>query len=608
MERRAIIAFALSAVLLVLYIWLQEQYFSAPPRPAGPPSAGSAGPAPPGAQAPTEATRPSGPAVPHAGSAPPGAAPALPGAAPALPSTAQQPPVAARSTSAAAETSARPRPPQRTATVDGPLYRSVVSSEGGKLQEWTLHYRGDKPMVVVGEIGPAGLVVAGPDGKARAPLPMTLTPEAVVLDTTRPAQEMVLNGEEGGLHFRETLGFRAGEFAVDIVVRIENTTVSPRSVSVALPWNARQHWGAGTEAFIGQRPTEMVWSTKGDIGRVGVAAAMPPLEMDGEWIGMDSVWYLAALVPRTAGWRLAASAEDKPAGAKNGGADPEHLGRATIEARATPTIDPGQSWEGRVLMYIGPKEYERLRALDLDRTLNFGGFPIPRRFGGLPMEWLGVPILLLMKWVYRYVGNYGIAIILLTVVTRVVFYPLTVKSMRSMKAMQALQPQINTLKAKYKNDPQRLQRETLELYRQHKVNPMGGCLPMIAQIPIFYALYLALSVSVELQSASFLCFGRLFGVDVWICDLARQDPTYVLPILMGITMFAQQKMTPTTADPRQAKAMLVMPFVFTFMFLNLPSGLVLYWTVSNVLQIVQQWYMNRPHAGAARPVKSAGRA
>src|SRR2546422_10245350 len=152
-------------------------------------------------------------------------------------------------------------------------------------------------------------------------------------------------------------------------------------------------------------------------------------------------------------------------------------------------------------------------------------------------------------------------------------------------------------------------RSTLELYRKHKVNPMGGCLPMFAQIPIFYGLYLALSVSVELQNAKFLCIARLFGIDFWICDLAAHDPTYVLPILMGITMFIQQKMTPTAGDPRQAKMMLVMPFVFTFMFLNLPSGLVLYWTVSNILQIAQQWWMNRPaRERAGREAKDAGRA
>src|SRR5262249_5406592 len=204
----------------------------------------------------------------------------------------------------------------------------------------------------------------------------------------------------------------------------------------------------------------------------------------------------------------------------------------------------------------------------LEETINFGCFPLPCTIKGtwtpaLPMRWLGVPILALLNWTYKHVGNYGLAIILLTVVSKVLFYPLTVKSMRSMKAMQALQPQVNALRSKYKNDPKKLQEETLGLYRKHHVNPMGGCLPMVAQIPIFYALYLALSVSVELQNATFLCLGHVFGVGVWICDLASHDPTYVLPILMGITMFFQQKMTPTMGDPRQAKMMLVMPFVFT---------------------------------------------
>jgi YidC/Oxa1 family membrane protein insertase len=225
------------------------------------------------------------------------------------------------------------------------------------------------------------------------------------------------------------------------------------------------------------------------------------------------------------------------------------------------------------------------------------------------MEWLAVPILWLMHRFYEFTHNYGVAIILLTVITKVLFFPLTIKSMTSMKAMQTLQPQINALRSKYKSDPQRLQRETMELYRTHKVNPLGGCLPMVVQIPIFYALYVALSVSVDIQNAPFICFGRLFGVDLWICDLAAHDPTYVLPILMGISMFIQQKMTPVMGDPRQAKMMLFMPVVFTFMFLNLPAGLVLYWTLSNVLQIAQQKYMERigkkPEKLPARAPKKA---
>jgi YidC/Oxa1 family membrane protein insertase len=317
---------------------------------------------------------------------------------------------------------------------------------------------------------------------------------------------------------------------------------------------------------------------------------------DGDWVALDSVWYLAALVPKTPGWSLVAATEGKVPDAKGGDTAP--AGRATIAVKATPTIAAGQTWEGTVVLYAGPKEYDRLKALGLQDAINFGGFPLPRKWGGLPMEWLGVPILLLLNWTFKHVGNYGVAIILLTVVSKVLFYPLTVKSMRSMKAMQALQPQINTLRSKYQKDPQALQRETLALYRKHHVNPMGGCLPMIAQIPIFYALYLALSVSVELQGSPLLCFGHLFGVDLWICDLAAHDPTYVLPVLMGITMFVQQRLTPTMGDPRQAKMMLFMPVIFTFMFLNLPSGLVLYWTVSNILQILQQKLMDRPRAHA----------
>ena len=222
-----------------------------------------------------------------------------------------------------------------------------------------------------------------------------------------------------------------------------------------------------------------------------------------------------------------------------------------------------------------------------------------------------MPILRLMNWVHDHVvANYGVAIIILTVISKILFFPLTIMSMRSMKAMQSLAPQINALRSKHKSDPQRLQRETMDLYRQHKVNPLGGCLPMVAQVPIFYALYLALSVSVDLQNAPFLCFGRmpawvplLGGAELWICDLAGHDPTYILPILMGISMFVQQKMTPVMGDPRQAKMMLFMPFVFTFMFLNVASGLVLYWFLSNVLQILQQMYMDRPRRRRAPGVR-----
>jgi YidC/Oxa1 family membrane protein insertase len=526
------------------------------------------------------------------------AAPSAP--APASPAP---PPIAVPSqpSPGTAEASERPRPPQRTATVEGPLYRAVVSSEGGKLQEWTLKYRGEKPMVAVGDFGPTGLVV-GTERRAGEIVPMELTPAAITLSGQQPGGEMGLTGQDEGLIVSESLGFRADDFTIDARIRIENPTATPRTVTVALPWTAHPAPKSGGEKFLGQHATEVVWSSGGHVARVEAAKAVGNQSLDGQWIGVDSTWYLAAFIPKAGGFRLAMAAEPKANGKG------QEAAKITVGLQATAAIPAGQSWEGRALIYIGPKEVGRLEAYGLEGALNFGGFPIPRQWGGLPMEWLGLPILKFMNWVYRYVGNYGVAIILITVLSKALFYPLTVKSMRSMKAMQALQPQINALRSKYKGDPQRLQRETLELYRKYKVNPMGGCLPMFAQVPIFYALYLALSVSVELQNAPFLCFGRLFGADLWICDLASHDPTYVLPVLMGVSMFFQQKMTPMTGDPRQAKMMLIMPFMFTFMFLNLPSGLVLYWFVSNMLQIAQQKLMDRSAPRATREAKDAARA
>jgi YidC/Oxa1 family membrane protein insertase len=503
-----------------------------------------------------------------------------------------------------------PRPVQKVARVESSNFVAVVSSEGGKFQEFNLRYRGDKPMVIVGSLGPLGLTIDA--GAGREVVPLELSAESLTLGPQRPTGDLVLTGEDRGLRVRYTLRFDSGRYTIDALVRLENTGSAPRAVSISIPWQTREAWQGETEKFPGQHPTEILWQANGHIERIENLTAVGQHAVAGQWIGMGSVWYLAALAPKTPGFKLEATGGPKPKD------DKQPPAKALIATTATPTIGPGQAWEGHVQIYLGPKELDRLEALGLEGSINFGGFPVPRAYGGLPMEWLGMPILRLMNWVHDHiVANYGVAIIILTVISKILFFPLTIMSMRSMKAMQVLTPQINALRSKYKSDPQRLQRETMELYRQHKVNPLGGCLPMVAQVPIFYALYLALSVSVDLQNAPFLCFGRLpawvpllGGADLWICDLAGHDPTYILPILMGISMFVQQKMTPVMGDPRQAKMMLVMPFVFTFMFLSVASGLVLYWFLSNVLQILQQMYMDRPRApkGAGREVKHVARA
>jgi YidC/Oxa1 family membrane protein insertase len=574
-EQRAFLAVVLMAAVLILY-----QTFLVPPQEAPPPAQPQA----------AKEQKPD-PATP--------AAPALPGAA------------APSGLVPAPAPSAQSSGPQLITRVNTKLYDAAISSEGGKLQEFMLRYRGEKPMVSVGELGPLGLVLVRGNSSSGQVVAMQPSTEAIRLGSEQPTQDLVLTGSQDGLRIRETLTFRADTYTIDTRVRVENTTGTAQAVGIVLPWSTRQSWRESKEKYQGQHPTEIVWSSSSGISRVEDLCHVQAVATPGAWIGMGSVWYMGALIPRSDGFTLVARGEDKACESKS--KDP--VGRATIAVQASPTIAPGQAWEGRVTVFLGPKEYDRLKALGLESAINFGGFPVPRSWGGLPMEWFGVPILLLMNWVYGHVGNYGVAIILLTVLSKVLFYPLTVKSMRSMKAMQALQPQINALRNKYRSDPQRLQRETMDLYRQHRVNPMGGCLPMLAQVPIFYALYLALSVSVELQNATFFCFGRvparvplLGGTDLWICDLANYDPTYILPILMGVTMFIQQKMTPVAGDPRQAKMMLIMPFIFTFMFLNLPSGLVLYWTVSNVLQIAQQWYMDRPKTRASREARETSRA
>lgn len=499
-----------------------------------------------------------------------------------------------------------PSVPERTAVVDGPLFRAVVNSRGGRFDDWTLHYRGEKSMVVTQEIGPRGLMVSR-GGSSGEVIHFAISPDTIKLGPENPKGELRLVGEDGyGLRITQELRFVQDSYLVESRILVENRNSVPQRADIALMWRAPVVWRKEEiQKFQGQHPVRTVRLVGASVQRADLAK-VAPFTGSGHWVGFESEWYLTAVIPQAGQFEIIEARHTETTAGATAPAEFAEIGvRASL-----PDLAPGQSWEGRVATYMGPKEFERLKSLGvgLEKSIYFGGFPIPQAYGGLPMEWLAVPILWVMHLFYAYIGNYGVAIILLTVITKVLFFPLTIKSMTSMKAMQALQPQINALRSKFKSDPQRLQQETMALYRTHKVNPLGGCLPMVVQIPIFYALYVALSVSVELQNQPFICFGRIFGVDLWICDLASHDPTYVLPLLMGASMFIQQKMTPVMGDPRQARMMLFMPVVFTFMFLNLPAGLVLYWTLSNVFQIAQQKYMERignAEKGLARSPKKA---
>lgn len=231
--------------------------------------------------------------------------------------------------------------------------------------------------------------------------------------------------------------------------------------------------------------------------------------------------------------------------------------------------------------YIGPKEHKVLKAIDpiLVNAIEYGWFTFAAK-----------PLFSLLSWLYNIFGNWGWAIIALTAIVRAVLYPLTHKGMMGMQKIKELAPKIKDIREKYKSDPQRMNAATMELYKKHGANPLGGCLPMLLQIPVFFAIYRVLLNAVELQGASWI---------LWIDDLSRMDPYYVLPILMGASMFLQQRMTPNNfTDPMQEKIFKYLPVIFTFFFVTFPSGLVLYWFVNNLFSIAQQFVVNQQFKNA----------
>jgi YidC/Oxa1 family membrane protein insertase len=237
------------------------------------------------------------------------------------------------------------------------------------------------------------------------------------------------------------------------------------------------------------------------------------------------------------------------------------------------TVKPGETWQTQTKLYSGPAISDELKktAPWLQLTIDYGWF-----------WFISVPVFWMLQTIHSFIGNWGWSIVIVTILIKLLFYPLSSKSYRSMSGLKRLQPKIEALKERYGDDRQKMTEATLALYKEEKVNPMSGCLPILIQIPVFIALYWVLVESVELRQAPFI---------LWIHDLSQQDPYYVLPILMGLSMFVQQRLNPPPPDPMQAKVMMAMPFVFTFLFAKFPAGLMLYWFVNNTLSFLQQWYI-----------------
>jgi YidC/Oxa1 family membrane protein insertase len=257
-------------------------------------------------------------------------------------------------------------------------------------------------------------------------------------------------------------------------------------------------------------------------------------------------------------------------------------------------IQPEDQHVFKYKLFFGPKSMKVLKSVnyDLIKAVNFGMFDV-----------LAKPCVWIMNFIYGYIPNYGVAIIILTILSKVLLWPLGNKSYKSMAAMKKIQPLMAEIKEKYKDDKKKMNEEMMGLYKTYKVNPLGGCLPMVVQIPVFFALYRMLYEAIELRHAPF------FG---WINDLSAPDrlfrfdfsvpfmqPPYGIPVLtiiMGVTMFIQQKMSPPAGDPTQAKMMMMMPIVFTVIFINFSSGLVLYWLVNNIISVAQQYYVTKKNA------------
>ncbi len=388
------------------------------------------------------------------------------------------------------------------------------------------------------------------------------TDEEQIVLTTGEEREIVFSAiSPRGLKVEKIYRLRGDSFDFDLQVRVTN--LGAQSLRGATNLTLIQPWDESMQgnrySFVGPAVYD---GEKVHTHKVEDLAEDAPVYGKGSiWTSFELKYFMSAVVP------LADSGE-KFNIIKN--AD---LIENSVETPYT-ILAAGQSVSADYLCFFGPRDLDILEASghQLDKAIDFGFFGILAR-----------PLLTVLNFFHSYVGNWGVAIILLTCIIKLIFWPLTQKSYKSMKSMQTLQPEMQQLREKFKNNKEQLNKEIMTLYKTKRVNPMGGCLPMFVQIPVFFALYKVLLGTIALRHAPFA---------FWLQDLSVKDPYYITPIIMGVTMFFQQKMSPSTMDPAQAKIFMFMPIIFTFMFLNFPSGLVLYWMVNNLLTILQQWHVN----------------
>jgi YidC/Oxa1 family membrane protein insertase len=472
--------------------------------------------------------------------------------------------------------------------VETPLYEAVFSNVGPAIKSFKLkRYREavekDSPPVQLINLK-AGMgdffrfSFAGTAEKSNLPL---------TYESDRSSVDVVQGSAPELLRFRtvtpdrlvitQVYRFYPDQYRIDLQVQVENRSQATVEKSFQTTLNALPPEGKKSYySYIG-----LMALSNGKLEKLKLKKKSKEELVTGKigWFAYEDGYFMSAVVPKT------------PVSASfTGDMGPSGVLKGKFQLPPT-KLAPAEKIESSYLLYMGPHELEILQRFGrgLDKAVNFGWTDIIAR-----------PLLYLLRFCYKYVHNYGVAIILLTILIKILFWPLTHKSYKSMKEMQKLQPRLAKLREKHKGNKEQMNKEMMALYKTYKVNPMGGCLPMIIQIPVFFALYRILGDSIELRHAPFM---------LWINDLSAPDrlfhfafkipfmsPPYGIPVLtllMGASMFIQQKMTPTPGDPSQAKFMMFLPLVFTVMFINFPSGLVLYWLVNNILSIGQQYRIHR---------------
>lgn len=395
-----------------------------------------------------------------------------------------------------------------------------------------------------------------------------------------PSQDQLvvdLKFSENGVNYIKRFTLKRGLYDVQVTYLIDNES--------GKPWNGNlfaqlkrdassdpsSSTATGTATYLGAA----LWTSAEPYKKVSmkdIDKGQLKETVEGGWVAWLQHYFVTAWIPQKGDNNVVQTRKDNQGNYIIGFTGP------------TLTVEPGKTAETSATLYAGPKSQGVLKELSpgLELTVDYG-----------ILWFIAQPIFWLLQHIHSIVGNWGWSIIFLTMLIKGIFFPLSAASYKSMARMRAVAPKLAALKEQFGDDRQKMSQAMMELYKKEKINPLGGCLPILVQMPVFLSLYWVLLESVEMRQAPFM---------LWITDLSIKDPFFILPIIMGATMFIQQRLNPTPPDPMQAKVMKLMPIIFTFFFLWFPAGLVLYWVVNNCLSIAQQWYITRKVEAATKKV------